>query len=268
MTAPRVTLLTDFGTADGYAAAMAGVIAARVPSVFVDHASHDIEPGDILSAALTLHRYAFLYPAATVHLVVVDPGVGSSRRAIAARVRGRLFVAPDNGVLTRVLEPADANTIVALDASAAEGDTPSAERIDPPSRTFHGRDVFAPAAARLAGGERLESLGPVVQDPVLLSIPEHRQTDAGVAGEIIQVDRFGNLITNILAEAVAPADETRDVRVEGRSVGPVRGTYSDVGKGEVVALIGSLGTLEVSVRDGNAAARLGVGRGARVLAVR
>ena len=269
MTAPRVTILSDFGTADGYAAAMAGVIAARVPSVHIDDASHDIEAGDLLSAALTLYRYAFLYPAGTVHLVVVDPGVGSSRRAIAARVRGRLFVAPDNGVLTRVLGTAETTTIVTLDVSASEDDTVSpAGQVDLPSRTFHGRDIFAPAAARLAAGERLESLGRIIRDPVLLSIPEHRQSDAGVVGEIIQVDRFGNLITNIPAEAIASQEERWEVKVDGRSVGRVRGTYSDVGKGEVVALIGSLGTLEVSVRDGNAAARLEVGRGARVVAVR
>ncbi len=254
MSAPRVTLLTDFGTQDGYAAAMAGVIAAAAPGSIIDHASHDIPQGDILGASLTLSRYAFLYPAGTVHLVVVDPGVGTGRRALAAAAGGRLFVAPDNGVLTRVIRHTGDVRLVRLDRPPMATD-PSI------SATFHGRDVFAPAAGRLASGAPLEALGAATENPVLLPHPEPTRNGASVAGEVIQVDRFGNLITNIPRDCLA---QTARVSVEGRYVGPLRRTYGDVEQGALVALVGSLGLLEVSVRDGSAAARLDVGRGAAV----
>jgi len=252
VSAPRVTILSDFGTVDGYAAAMAGVIAAAAPRSIIDHASHDIPPGEVLTAGLTLSRYAFLYPPGTVHLVVVDPGVGTGRRALAAAAGGRLFVAPDNGVLTRVLRQSDDWTLVRLDG------LPSDRSI---SATFHGRDIFAPAAGRLAAGEPLESLGREIDDPVLLPEREPRREGPEVVGEVIQVDRFGNLITNVPADWLAPAAA---VSVEGRLVGPVRRTYGDVEPGTLVALVGSLDLLEVSVRNGDAAARLEAGRGARV----
>src|SRR5690606_8452553 len=162
----RITLLTDFGTADGYVAAMKGVIAARAPGVVVDDASHDVPPGDVAAAAWTLSRYWNLYPPGTVHVVVVDPGVGSERRALAAEVDGRLFVAPDNGVLTWVLAEAGDAAVVAIEAARLFR--------TPVSATFHGRDVFAPVAAELArragaGPSRfrevLADLGPEVADP-------------------------------------------------------------------------------------------------------
>lgn len=250
----RVTLLTDFGTADGYAAAMAGVIAAAAPSARVETASHDIAPGDIFGAALALSRYASLYPPGTVHVVVVDPGVGTDRRAIAATVDERHYVAPDNGVLTFVLRDAGRARLVGLDA-------PARGPAGAVSATFHGRDVFAPAAGRLARGDPLEALGDAVHAPVLLALPEPGRGVAGIEGEIIGVDRFGNLITNIPGEWAGAGSW---VRVRGQGVGPLRRTYGDVEPGELVALIGSLGWIEVSVRNGNAADRLEAGRGARV----
>ncbi|MFP4622607.1 MAG: S-adenosyl-l-methionine hydroxide adenosyltransferase family protein [Gemmatimonadota bacterium] len=279
---PRVTILTDFGTVDGYAAAMAGVIAAVAPPAHIEHAAHDIPPGDVFTAALTLSRYAFLYPEGTVHLVVVDPGVGTERRALAAAIDGRFFVAPDNGVLTRVLDGRQDAILVAIGEP---------DGIDV-SATFHGRDLFAPTAARLVRGEPLSDLGPGVTDPVLLPLPSPERTADGVRGEMIQVDRFGNLVTNVPAAWLRPepgpdgpelgaqepgagpaAGRARRVerggarpvvRVEDRVVGPVRRTYGDVVSGAVLALVGSLGLLEVSVRDGSAAARLDAGRGTRV----
>lgn len=265
MSPRRVTILSDFGTADGYAAAMAGVIAAAAPSAPIDHASHSIPPGDIITAALTLSRYAFLYPPETVHLVVVDPGVGTDRRAIAAAIDGRFFVAPDNGVLTRVLQqaadPVIADPVIA-DPTVVMLDPAAMGTGDAMSATFHGRDLFAPAAGLLARGEPLDALGSRVADPVRLDLPKAMRTDRGIAGEVIQVDRYGNLITNI------PADWLGDglsVRVDDRSAGPVRRTYGDVASGEIVALVGSLDLLEVSVRDGRAADRLGAQRGSRVV---
>lgn len=232
---------------------MAGVIASVAPSAVVEHASHDIPPGDILAAALGLFRYADLYPEGTIHVVVVDPGVGTDRRPLAARIDGRFYVAPDNGVLTLVLQGAGRVEIVAV---TEPGILQSA------SATFHGRDIFAPTAARLAEGGDLTDLGPAVRDPLILAIPQPERTDAGARGEVLSTDRFGNLVTNIPGEWLA---STPQVTVAGQSAGPLRTTYGDVAPGEVVALVGSLGLLEVSVRDGNAAARLGVGRGAEVV---
>jgi S-adenosyl-L-methionine hydrolase (adenosine-forming) len=252
----RVVLLTDFGTADGYAAAMAGVIAQGTPAAVAEHAAHDVAPGDILGAALALSRYAHYYPAGTVHLVVVDPGVGSDRRPLAASLDGRYFVGPDNGVFSLVLE------------RAGEWEAVAIERVglgEEAAPTFHGRDIFAPAAAYLAAGGRLSGLGPTVSDPVRLSLPRPRLDAGSATGEVLHVDRFGTLLTNIpghwIAERAASPLRVRAGEIE---VGPVRHTFSDVGSGELVALLGSLGWLEIAVRDGRAADALAMGRGAPV----
>jgi S-adenosyl-L-methionine hydrolase (adenosine-forming) len=254
----RVVLLTDFGTADGYAAAMAGVIAAAAPGAAVEHASHDIAPGDVFGAALALSRYARLYPPETIHLVVVDPGVGTARRGLAARIDDRYYVAPDNGVLSRVLTGADHVRLVTVERAGLG---------DRASPTFHGRDIFAPAAAHLARGGALDALGDPVHDPFLLETPEPTRDGMGVRGQVIGVDRFGTLITNIPASWIRPDPQGGNpprVTVGGADAGPVRRTYADVEPGELVALIGSLGLLEVSVRDGSAARCVGEARGAAV----
>lgn len=249
----RVTLLTDFGTRDGYAAALRGVLASRAPQVLVEDASHEIDPGDIAAAGWTLSRYWRLYPPGTIHVVVVDPGVGGARRALAVRVDDRFLLAPDNGVLTRVLADAGAFHCVSIEHphNASEGI----------SATFHGRDIFAPAAARLANDRTIETLGPLVTDPVRLPLPQPRSTAGRVTGEVVHVDRFGNLITNVPAGLVEPVAV---VHVGSVCVGAVRRTYGDVGEGEPLALIGSAGLLEVAVRSGSAAAVLGTGRGVEV----
>ena len=252
----RVTLLTDFGTADGYAAAMAGVVAATAPEAVVEHASHEVAQGDVFAAALALSRYAPLYPEESVHVVVVDPGVGTTRRPLAARVDDRFYVAPDNGVLSLILQGAERVRLVEI---------MDPDILDGASATFHGRDIFAPAAGRLARRDPLERLGPPVHDPVLLPMPQPARTDSGVRGEVLLADRFGNLVTNIPGDWVREASQ---VRVGGESIGPVRRTYGDVEGGELLALIGSVGLLEVSVRDGSAAARLGADRGAEVVVER
>jgi S-adenosylmethionine hydrolase len=249
----RITLLTDFGTADGYVAALRGVIAATTPDAVVQDAAHDIPPGDVEAAAFVLARYAHLFPPGTVHLVVVDPGVGTARRAIAASVDDQLFVAPDNGVLSYVLARAQRSALVALE-------NPRHQRL-PASATFHGRDIFAPAAAHLAAGAPLTELGSEVRDPVLLDLSSPVKEAGGVCGVVVHVDRFGNLISNIPAQWIQPGAR---VAVDAHQVGRVRRTYGDAGAGEVLALIGSDGLLEVGVRDGNAARTLAVGRGAVV----
>lgn len=240
----RITVLTDFGTADGYVAAMKGVLATGAPAARVEDAGHDLPRGDVAHAAWVLHRYWSRYPEGTVHLVVVDPGVGTARRALALEADGRLGVAPDNGVFTMVLEAAERWTAVALEVPPAA------------STTFHGRDVFAPAAARLAAGATLEDLGEPVGDPVLLP----GRGASAERGVVRTIDRFGNLVTDLPGSAWRSGG---GVEVAGRIV-RCAGTYGDVAPGELLALVGSDRTVEIAVRDGSAAAALGVGVGTPV----
>lgn len=238
----RITLLTDFGTADGYVGAMKGMIASLVPDAVVDDVSHDIPAGDIEAAAWALGAYWKRYPAGTVHVVVVDPGVGTKRDAIALEVDGRFMVAPDNGVVAWALREADGDPVVhELDRTADI------------SATFHGRDLFAPVAARLALGEPLASLGPRKRGIVRLAWPEPVRHARGVDGVVVHVDRFGNLVTNLPADTVS-GDCTIHIGIVQVDI---RRTYGDVGPGELVAHVGSRGLLEIAVRDGRASDRLG-----------
>ena len=239
---PRiVTLLTDFGTADGYVGEMKGVLSTLAPNAVLVDVAHDVAPHDVDGARLALARYWRRFPEGTVHLVVIDPGVGSARGALAATSEGRFLVGPDNGVLSPALLHADARCVsLPLPAGAAP--------------TFHGRDVFAPAAAQLA-------LGAEEDDPVIRRTPEAtRRADGGVQGEIITVDRFGNAVTNLLAMRGG------EVHVGALAL-PVRRTYADVATGEAVALVGSSGLVEIAVRDGSAATKLGLRRGSEVVLV-
>src|SRR5688500_752262 len=194
----RATLLTDFGAQDGYIAAMKGVIASIAPSSFVDDAGHDIPHGDVLAAAFAIRRYWKLYPPGTVHVVVVDPGVGTERSAIALQAEGRFFVGPDNGVFTFI--PSEN----AVKLTIPEGS----------SHTFHGRDVFAPAAGTLLAGKPLRHLGDEAGVQVALHIPQ----PSGTTGEVITIDHFGNLITNFTQHG--------SVSINGREVRAVR-TYAE-----------------------------------------
>jgi S-adenosylmethionine hydrolase len=242
---PLLTLLTDFGTADGYVAELKGVLLTALPRATLVDASHDVPPQDVEYARLALARYWRRYPEGTVHLVVVDPGVGSERRALAVASHGRLLVGPDNGVLSpALLLPGARAVVLPVPATAAP--------------TFHGRDVFAPAAARLAAVEPLEGLGAPCDDPLVRRTPEARRLDdATVQGEVIAVDRFGNLITNLVT-ARGGVVEVGGARLV------LQRTYADTPAGGLVALTGSSGLVEVAVRDGSAAATLGLGRGALV----
>jgi S-adenosylmethionine hydrolase len=243
---PLLTLLTDFGTRDGYVGEMKGVIYGALPDALVVDIAHDLEPQDVESARLAVARYWRRFPEGTVHVVVVDPGVGTSRPAIAVWSDGRYLVGPDNGVLSPALLVAGARAVsLPIPAHA--------------SATFHGRDVFAPAGAQLAGGVPLEVLGRPHETPVIRRTPEPtRLGDGGIAGLVIAVDRFGNLITNL----VAPRGGA--VEIAGRSV-PVVRTYGDVAPGELLALVGSSGLVEVAVRNGSATQHLAVGRGTAVV---
>lgn len=250
-----VTLLTDFGTADGYVGEMKGVLLSGGAGPLVD-VSHDVEQGDVRGGAWALRRVWGRFPRDTVHLVVVDPGVGSDRRAVAVRADGRWFVGPDNGVLTRVLHATEAGPAVELD--------PGRAGLEPVSDTFHGRDLFAPAAARLATGAGPGRIGEPL-DPAGLERFEvadpTRTPGGGIRGEVWHVDRFGNLVTNVPVEWL-PARPV--ARVAGTTVRGLSGSFADVEPGGLLLTRGSLGTLELSVRDGSAARALSVGRGARV----
>jgi S-adenosylmethionine hydrolase len=227
---------------------MKGVLLSRAPDAVLVDVTHQVEPGDVAAGQFLLARAWRRFPEGTVHLAVVDPGVGSSRRALAIRHAGHGFVGPDNGLFTPVLTGA---TVVALPIPA--GAAP----------TFHGRDVFAPAAAALASGASLDTLGTPVMDPVLLPPPVPRMREGVLTGEVVYVDRFGTLVTNLPAHRLAA---TARIEIEGRDAGPLRRTFADADRGALVALIGSGGTVEVAVRDGSAARVLGAGAGTVVRA--
>ena len=251
----RVTLLTDFGTRDGYVGALKGVIAASVPGVVLDDVSHDVPRGDVRSASYALARYWRLYPEATVHLAVVDPGVGTARRPLACEADGRLLVAPDNGVLSRVLAATGRWRAVEIKNAASP-----VLASDGASATFHGRDVFAPAAAFLAAGGDLSALGPPLLNPVLFAEPSPLREAGGGRGVVVAVDRFGNLLTNLPGSWLAGADSAL---VATRRV-PVVRTYGEGPPGGLVALVSSDGRVEVAVRDGSAADALAAGPGTEV----
>ena len=254
--APIVTLTTDFGTRDAYVAAMKGVILGIAREARLVDVSHDVAAHDITEGALALEAAVPFFPADTVHVAVVDPGVGTARRGLAVVTEGARFVGPDNGLFTPFLE----GPWRAFELTAPE------YRLATVSRTFHGRDVFAPAAAHLALGVAPERFGPPVEDPVRLHWPTVRETHGAVAGTVLHVDRFGNLVTSIRASAFAAFGEVT-VRLAGRSV-PFVSTYGDLEPGQPGALVGGSGRLEVAVREGSAASRFRARRGTPVVVSR
>ncbi len=267
---PCITLTTDFGTADGYVAAMKGAMLTIAPdATFVD-ITHAIPPQDVQRAAFVLWATVRAFPPTCVHLVVVDPGVGTARRALACRTDWGTFVAPDNGVLSYVWAEAPPTQLVAL--------TNSAMWRTEVSQTFHGRDIFAPVAAHLARGVPWETLGEPFDDPGRIPLPRFAMQPDRWQGEVIAQDRFGNLITSIgrltwLRQGASlrcerlgwwPAEDEllidarlARVRLNGQDIGPIRHTYGEVQPGEPLALVGSTGLLEIAVSHGSAAERFG-----------
>ncbi|MEE9207886.1 MAG: SAM-dependent chlorinase/fluorinase [Gemmatimonadota bacterium] len=250
-----VTLITDFGTADGYVGEMKGEILTRTPSSLVVDVTHDIAPGDISAASWTLSRIVQRFPRGTVHVCVVDPGVGGRRVPIAARLEDWWYVGPDNGLLSRA-----AKRVGVAEAWILE---PAKMGLHSPSGTFHGRDIFAPAAALLAGGAEATSLGTRTEPGRLVSVDvsEPVRTGERVRGEVVHIDRFGNIVTDVPAVWLTPSAL---VEIAGWEISGIRATYSSVQSGEMVALVGSGMTLEVAVRDGSAAEQLGITRGETV----
>lgn len=257
-----IALTTDFGTTGSYVAQMKGVILGIAPDVRIVDVTHAIPPQDVAEAALLLAECVPAFPPGTVHVVVVDPGVGTTRRIVAAEIGDWRFVAPDNGVLSavarlhavrRVVELADARWWRAAISS-----------------TFHGRDIMAPVAARWAAGVRLAEFGPIVEDPLReLAFVEPRTCGNTIVGHVARRDAFGNLITNIpgwwfgrtragTPDSIAP-DASHEVRVtvRGRTLAGLQCTYADVPPGEPLALVGSHGFVEIAVNQGNARDVLG-----------
>jgi S-adenosyl-L-methionine hydrolase (adenosine-forming) len=246
---PVVTLLTDFGTSDSYVAEMKGVLLSLCPEAVLIDVTHAVPPGDVRAGAYLLGRSWHRFPLGAIHLAVVDPGVGTARAALAMRTQGHAFVGPDNGLFTPVLKDAEVEIVV----------LPTPDSAAP---TFHGRDLFAPAAAALARAAPLTSLGPpLTRIPERLTYTEPRYEGKSVVGEIVYVDRFGTLVTNLTTELVPPYAV---LEVEGLEIGPLRRTFGDVPTGGLLAYVGSAGAVEIAVRDGSAARRLGLGVAGRI----
>lgn len=256
-----VTILTDFGTADEYAGVMKGVMLSICPSVAVVDITHQIEPQDITQAAHLIPAYFHYFPEGTVHIVVVDPGVGSQRAVLAVHLRRHFFIAPDNGVLSLLLSDQKSDTLIRVSNSDYF--------LEPLSATFHGRDVFAALGAHVACGTKLEALGARIraQDIVHLTDLTCQVSERGeLVGKIVSIDRFGNLITNIASNhlsAFCRSDTSRQPRIHIGSLAiyGLANTYADAAPASLLALIGSRGYLEIAVNCGSAQKQLKASKG-------
>lgn len=236
-----ITLTTDFGAGDHYAGVMKGVIAGINPSAVVIDITHGIEAYNIAEAAFKLHASYSYFPEGTIHVAVVDPGVGSARRAIAAEAGGYRFVGPDNGVFSMIFDKCGVDGMARI--------TNPEFMLPTVSATFHGRDIFAPAAAHLSKGIALEELGDVLTSYKSLSMSEAHDGGDVVTGMAIYADRFGNLVTNIPGSVIT---NFSSVRAGDVIISSLSGSYADGKEGELIALVGSSGFLEISVNKGSA----------------
>ncbi len=260
MARPVITFTSDFGSQDWFVGVVHGVLYGICPEAHIVDLTHDIPPGYIGRAAFLLEAASPDFPPGTVHLGVVDPGVGTARRALAVAARGQIFVGPDNGLLDWALRDP---------AGRAHAVTDERWFRHPVSRTFHARDVFAPLAAHLACGLALERLGPRVQDAVRLDHATPEVGDGGILGRVMFVDRFGNALTNIQTEDLARAfpdvpEPQIEVRVLRAAIRGLSHAYGEHPLGTVVALLGSSGRLEIAQVGGDCANRLGIGEGDQV----
>ena len=258
MADPIITLTTDFGTSDHLVGAMKGVILNINPAARIVDINHSVVPYDILDGAVSLANAYSYFPARTIHVIIVDPGVGTERRPILVSGEKHFFIAPDNGVLSLIYErePCTVRHI-------------SAEHyfLNPISPTFHGRDIFAPTAGWLSKAFQTEAFGEVITDFVRFAMPKAKSTEQAVKGVILRVDAFGNLMTNLTAEDI-PADildgGAIKLAVGGKQVVKFGQTFASGNPGEPIALLGSAGYVEIAVNRGSAARTLGVNRGAEV----
>ena len=260
---PRIiTLTTDFGTSDAYVGIMKGVILSINPNAQIVDLTHAIPPQDIYEAAFSISAAHSYFPKGTIHIIVVDPGVGSDRQAIVSRTDNAFFVCPDNGVLSYLLQSVGNEGGQPIDSVAIQN---SAYYLPEVSNTFHGRDIFAPVAAHLSLGVSLEDIGPPVQTLVQLPIQVPELTDGTLTGQIVKIDRFGNAITNIsetaidrLKSASTGGMATYEIRVGSVRLHRFNRAYAESGVGKPLAIIGSSGLLEIAINGGNAKEGLGI----------
>lgn len=263
-----IAILTDFGYRDHYVGVMKGVIASIAPDAQVIDITHGVPPQSIVAGAIALRESWRFFPQRTVFLAVVDPGVGTSRLPVAIETRaGARFVGPDNGLLSLAADDAGIKTIICLESSR--------HRLANPSSTFHGRDIFAPAAAHLAGGVSLSALGSKLVRIEMLKLPKPEPVRDSIRGEVLYIDGYGNLITNISQRDVARLlssfrAKSVSVRIKGSAPTKILNTYGDARSGAILATFGSFELLEIAVRDGSAARRLrcGVGDSVKVSVTR
>ncbi len=252
-----ITLTTDFGSQDYYVSAMKAVILSICPEVrFVD-ISHDLPPQDIMAGAWVLKNTAFLYPPETIHLAVIDPGVGSDRRPVLVRIRDQYFVGPDNGLFSLVAESEELKVIELTNSEFWR------KSVAP---TFHGRDIFAPVAAHLCCGEDMAVFGEKRAELTTYRWAKPISDDEGIQGWVMHIDRFGNLVTNIPELLILEHDQNSLFRIYvGNTIlKDISSAFSDVSDGEPVALFGSSGMLEIAINKGSAEKMLGIEKGAPV----
>lgn len=262
MTRPVLTLTTDFGLRDHFVGVMKGVILSINPEVQLVDLSHDVDSFNILDGALTLGLNYSFFPAGTVHLVVVDPGVGSNRRPIIARTERHTFVGPDNGVLSLVFErerPVEVRRITA-----------DRHFLHPVSSTFHGRDIFAPVAGWLSRGMPPDGFGTLIEDYVRIAVTRPRQTDHNlIQARVIRVDKFGNLLTNMtprdVPEVVSKDRPPFKMTINRREITRLTETFAEAGPSELFTYVGSSGFLEIAVNRGSAAKILNAGAGTEIM---
>ena len=253
-----ITLMTDFGTSDHYVGVMKGVILNINPQAQIVDITHTIPPQDVHAAAFLIDSAYRYFPTGTIHVIVVDPGVGSERRALVCHTETAYFVCPDNGILTHILRNEERIHTVAVENSAYF--------LPQVSNTFHGRDIFAPVAAHLSHGIGIDRLGNPVTHPVQLPVPRPEVTDKAVIGQVIWIDSFGNLVTNVSHEILELLEGQDSVVIHagGAEIDRLNCSYAESAVGEVLAIIGSFNRLEISINQGNAAQVLGLKRGDRI----
>ena len=257
-----ITLLTDFGLRDPYVGAMKGVILSICPDANIVDISHEIRKFDIRQGAYVLAASAPFFPKGTIHVGVVDPGVGTSRKAIIIETKKSFYIGPDNGLLTLAALREGVKKVVQI--------TNSKYMLPRVSRTFHGRDIFAPAAAYLANGVPIENFGPLLEEYEILSFSKPHVRKDQIEGEIIYVDGFGNIVTNIYSEILEKVGISEEDKIKvllNDKLGKVLKickAYNEVKKGEFLAIIGSGNFLEISINQGNAAKKLNVKEGTKI----
>ena len=263
---PILTLTTDFGLDDAYLAAMKGTILSVAPDCRMVDLSHGVAAQDVMGAGFVLRGAAAYFPPGTVHLAVVDPGVGTDRHPIAARIGGQTFVGPDNGLFSLLLNPSPGSGHASEPEAVVVLNRPDFWRTPAPSATFHGRDIFAPVAAHLAAGRTLAEVGTPTQAFRRLHWVEPLADAEGIQGWVVHIDRFGNAVTNVPGDLLAARRAGRAFKcyVGSAILNGLHRTYADVDEGEPVALVGSAGLLEVSINGGNAARLLSIQKGSAV----